>query len=219
MSNELHGTLIEMTDNIDGVYEGNLRHYAHQIFHQGQHFGNGYHGYRHNHHVTWQCYQACRYYGDGKLDKRSMRNLVVAALWHDFDHSGMAGHDDLNLLRAIRGFHKNIVPEDELHAEAIIKLMWVTEYPYKVLTNDLHLTAQILRDADMSQCFSTAWIETVIIGLAREWRRTPLEVLKGQVPFLRGLKFYTEWGQASFTQAAIDKKIVEVEGLIALYDK
>jgi len=38
-------------------------------------------------HVLWLCHQACRYYQNW-LTARQLRNLLIAALFHDFDHPG-----------------------------------------------------------------------------------------------------------------------------------
>jgi hypothetical protein len=56
-------------------------------------------------HVTWLCYQAAEFYRD-RLTQRQIRNLLIAALFHDFDHPGHPhpGADDpdrINIGRSI----------------------------------------------------------------------------------------------------------------------
>jgi hypothetical protein len=76
--------------------------------------------------------------------------------------------------------------------------------------------AQIIRDADLAQALSSAWIQQVVFGLAQEWELSPLEVLKGQGSFLTGLSFSTYWAQQLFPQELIQAKIEEVEQLLQL---
>lgn len=168
-------------------------------------------------HVAWLCHQACVFYA-GKLDKRQMRNLLIATIFHDFDHSGMAGDDDLNIERAVRHFIKHIALEDSIHGKDIISLIKATEYPYTTAPESLDLSGKIIRDADLGQAFSGAWIQQVIFGLSAEWGKKPIEVLKAQSAFLKNLKFNTVWAQRMFSQTDIDAKIAEAAELVALLE-
>jgi hypothetical protein len=145
-----------------------------------------------------------------------MRNLLIAALFHDFDHSGKAGNDDLNIEISIRGLKKHIAPEDAEYFEEICDIIRPTEYPYKVSSESLSLSQQIMRDADMSQAFSTAWIQQVIFGLAKEWSMAPIKVLEIQEPFLSGIKFSTVWAKRKFDEQTIKEKIAEAQALLTL---
>ena len=62
-------------------------------------------------HVTWLCHQACEFYAS-ELTNRQKRDLLIAALFHDFDHSGMMGEDDLNIARALRALDKHLSEDD-----------------------------------------------------------------------------------------------------------
>ena len=97
--------------------------------------------------------------------------------------------------------------------EALIK---ATHYPYAVAGEQLDLSGQIIRDADLAQSLSTVWIQQVIIGLARERRVSPLEVLKTQPAFLAALSFNTEWARERFPARLVAAKIAEAERLLAL---
>jgi len=70
----------------------------------------------------------------------------------------------------------------------------------------------------MGQSFSETWIQQVIFGLAEEWGKQPIEILRSQVAFFKNLEFYTEWGKVMFSRSEIDSKIIEVEELIALLE-
>jgi len=199
--------------NEDDLYEGNLIRYAKVVFKNPRGSENPYHNLRHWLHMLWLCYNACEFYVS-VLTKRQMRNLLIAAMFHDFDHSGRAGNDDLNIEMAIRGLKKHILPEDKPYFEEICEIIRPTEYPYKVSAEDLSLSAQILRDADVTQAFSTAWIQQVLVGLAQEWGMSLIEVLEMQEPFLSKLQFTTEWAQKKFDKDTIQKKIAEARALL-----
>ena len=88
--------------------------------------------------------------------------------------------------------------------------------PYKIGNDKLDLLGQIIRDADLAQALSPAWLQPVVFGLAQEWEMSPLEVLKGQGSFLAGLSFSTCWAQQLFPQELIQAKTEEVEQLLRL---
>ena len=209
------GTIPVMIRNDEKVYLGDLRKYFSIVFINAQNLHNPYHNFRHMLHVTWLCYLACKYYAD-KLSPREMRNLLIAALFHDFDHSGMMGNDDLDIIRAIRGMRKYLLPEDRPFADEIAEVMQATEFPHKTPSEKLPLLQQIIRDADMAQSMSNAWIQHVIFGLALEWNKKPIDVLKAELPFHEMLKFYTDWGKSMFPQTVIDRKTKEVTDLIEI---
>jgi len=128
----------------------------------------------------------------------------------------MMGNDDLNIERAIREFKKYVIQKDREYIEEIISLIQATEYPYKTPSEGLVLCGQIIRDADMSQALSEAWIQQVIFGLASEWNKKPIEVLEMEGAFHKNLKFHTEWALSMFSQRDIDKKVTEARELLEL---
>jgi hypothetical protein len=81
----------------------------------------------------------------------------------------------------------------------------------------LSLPAQILRDADLCQSFSVAWIQQVIIGLAEEWKTEPINILKMQTHFHENLlKLSTDWARQKFTPNDFAAKIEEIEGWLEI---
>lgn len=212
------GNLPAIIENDEGLYEGDLAYYYYIVDARAKNLWHPYHNFRHMFHVMFACYLACQFYRD-VLSRREIRNLLIAALFHDFDHSGMMGHDDLNIERALRGLKAHILPKDLPFFDAIAALMRGTEFPYRVPVEQLDLCGKILRDADMSQAFSVAWIQQVIYGLAAEWKMRPIDVLKQQEPFLRKVSFLTEWGRRQFSACEIEAKIREAQRLIELYER
>mgnify|MGYP001612833552 CR=1 FL=1 len=215
---EVRGSIPEIIRNDHNLYEGDLNHYFRAVFKHAQNLFNPYHNFRHIFHVTWLCYQACIFYREA-MSPREMRNLLIASIFHDFDHTGKPGPDSVNIERAITGLRKHLASEDKdefPNIEAIIK---ATEYPYVVPSGKLDLLCQIIRDADLSQAFSPVWIQQVVFGLAGEWMKPPYEVLKAQGAFLKNLNFSTAWAREMFPESAINKKIAEANELLALLDE
>src|SRR5271168_1526660 len=72
------------------------------LFYNSSNLNNPYHNFRHTLlHVLWLCEKACRYY-QKTLAPRQMRNLLIAALFHDFDHPGHPHPATLDLLESGR---------------------------------------------------------------------------------------------------------------------
>src|SRR5947207_6539635 len=169
-------------------------------------------------HVLWLCHQACRYY-QNRLTPRQMRNLLIAALFHDFDHPGHPhpGENDpdrINIPIAIAGLQRYVMPADR----PFLPQIEATHYPYKIGSDKVDLLGQIVRDADLAQALSPTWIQQVVFGLAQEWEVLPLEVLKGQGSFLASLSFSTCCARPLFPQELIQAKIGEVEQLLRLLE-
>ena len=211
------GSIPEIVHNKAKLYQGGLAYYFRVVFHEAKNCAYPYHNFRHMFHVLWLCYSACEYYQD-KLTPRKMRNLLIAVLFHDFDHSGMMGEDDLNIERAVRALRRYIADEDKDEFEDIAEMIRATEYPFHTPSEGLPLCSQIIRDADLSQALSSAWIQQVIFGLAAEWRIKPIEVLRRQADFLRSINFCTQWARELFPQSELDEQIAESEALLRLLE-
>lgn len=140
----------------------------------------------------------------------------MAALFHDFDHSGRSGNDDINIILALRAFDKHIFDSDKGIREMVRCLISSTEYgPKGHVKEDNTLLSQILKDADLSQVCSPAWIRLVIFGLAEEMQTTPENILRYQETFLSKMKFYTDWAKEKFD---LNQKIDEARELVKILD-
>jgi HD superfamily phosphodiesterase len=187
LASEITGDLPEIIGNEENLYEGNLILYFRILFYNSNNLKNPYHNFRHTLHVLWLCQKACRYY-QKKLTPRQMRNLLIAALFHDFDHPGHPhpGEQDpdrINIRIAIAGLRRHITADDRASLPEIEALIEATHYPYKTAGEELDLLGKILRDADLAQVLSPVWIQQVVIGLAGERGVKPIEVLRAQAPF------------------------------------
>lgn len=204
--------IADIVDNVDGTYEGNLRWYFKVLFLYSTNRFNDYHNLRHMLHVTWEVYHGCLYH---KVDPRTFRSLLIAAMFHDYDHSSLSinGQDDLEIERAVRGFDKYMDPVDVGVYDKVILLVRTTEFP-PMSVKELSLAEMIIRDADMSQTFSVAWIQQVLFGLSREMGLKPEELLGMQEGFLRKVvTFHSEWGKKTFDHL-IPAKIAEAKSYL-----
>ncbi len=210
------GDMVEVFTNPHGLYEGDLQHYARVVF-AAPNIHHGFHGLRHMLHVMWVCYKACIYYRELEmLDARQCRNLLIGVALHDFDHTGKAGDDAVNLRRAVTGMYTVLAPEDIPYGPTIQKIMEASQYPHKDLGPNPSLEELILRDADMTQALGPAWIGEILAGYGSELGKTPIEMLETQLGFLANLHFATEFGKTYFGRPAIDAKVAETKGLLAI---
>src|ERR1700730_7211803 len=216
------GDLPKIIGNEENLYEGNLIYYFRVLFFRANNLYNPYHNFRHMSHVLWLCYKACQYYSH-ELPPRQMRTLLIAALFHDFDHTGRPHRGDedpdgINIEIAISGLRRYLASDDRALMPEIEALIEATHFPYRVDSQKLDLLGKIIRDADLAQALSPVWIQQVVIGLAREAGVSPLAMLKAQSSFLTSLRFNTPWAQQLFPQELIDAKIAEAEKLLRLLE-
>jgi HD domain len=222
LTSEITGDLPQIIENKESLYEGDLLAYFKLLFYASHNLANPYHNFRHTLHVIWLCHMACRHYR-GTLSRRQMRNLLIAALFHDFDHPGHAhpgepDPDRLNIDIAIAGLRRHVTAEDRTFLPEIEALIEATHYPYKTSGDELGLLGKILRDADSAQVLNPVWLQQVIIGLAAERGVQPIEVLREQPSFLGTLAFQTKWAQQLFPPELVAAKIAEAEALARLLD-
>lgn len=217
MQSTITGSIPSIIRNDERLYEGDLVHYFQAIFKHAPNLRHPYHNFRHMLHVTWLCYQACEFY-KGNMCPLEMRKLLVAAMFHDFDHLGTFGNDHANILRSVDGLDRYIQLLDTPYRKDIHVLIEATEYPHTSATESLSLSGKIIRDADLCQVFSPAWIQHVVFGLASEWGRSPVEVLRMQHPFLSNIKLETEWARIMYPATTIQEKIDEAVALLELLE-
>jgi len=152
----------------------------------------------HNAYHAWcmvlNCYEAARYY---HLSDTSQRSLLLAALFHDYGHSGGYLDDRSNVNIARKGLRQAIIKlctccngfgmlsrvmgdgsnDDEpcpdcivppIEVNLAIDLIEVTKYPYEVEPKTL--LEQIIRDADLMQVYerSAKKIGEQYLGLYHE---------------------------------------------------
>lgn len=131
----------------------------------------------------------------------SIRELLIASLFHDFNHSQGLHKDKYNVQNSIDSFIdiSNRV-EDKENSDFenfqnnVSFLIKSTEYPYVFPDQDnLPLRVKVIRDADLCQVFTDNSFHQNVMGLSKELG-IPIEVfIKDQLKFLDNLKFYTNY--------------------------
>lgn len=170
--------------------------------------GLGYHNEEHLLVVVSWVYQL----GTGEMVSSSdLESLMLAALFHDFNHSGGEFSDAVNVKRAIEGFgswfRNSKRSKDLVLHDTVVLLIACTEYPWK--REPKTQLEKIIRDADLMQMFEPNYVQRAIWGLRPEIERlhgrtyTVQEFCKGQADFSRNLVFYTEEGRRA-ASAAMD---------------
>jgi hypothetical protein len=149
-----------------------------------------YHGYQHLLTVTLNCWEGAAYAG---LDAATTRDLILAALFHDFGHFQRTVRDSLNIEAAVAGVLNNFpkcLPElTVLETERVLALIRATEYPHGATDS---VAAGIIQDADMMQTLEpdgTRFLD----GLGKEMGRRITAAQNEE--FLNAYEPRTEWGR------------------------
>lgn len=182
--------VIGIIKNEEKTYDGDLNHYFRVIWHAPNILAD-YHNISHMLHVLWATYQGWLYYKD-QIDPRTLRNMLIASLFHDYNHPGTKSDDSQNVELAIKGLKAHILPIDEPFFDQIACYIRATKFPHDA--GEVSLPAQILRDADVTYTLGDVWIQRVNFGLNKELGMSTEEMLKGQKFFFRNLfHLSTEW--------------------------
>lgn len=212
-------TIPDIVENVEGLYAGDtLEEYLQAMF-EASNVTNPYHNIRHGLHMARCVYLAARHHRD-ELTPQGIRELVIAGMMHDMNHSGRSkpGKDFLEIPRAIDAFGMCIMDEDLPSQEAICDLIRATQFPPpEGVANTLK--NRIMQDADMTQAYSVAWVLQVPIGLAKEWDMSVIDLFKGQQKFLAGVTWKTGWAQKTFTPDIVAAKIAEAERFVKMLTK
>ncbi len=140
------------------------------------------------------------------------KELLIASLFHDYNHSGGKLPDSENIINAIKGLTEFHSLNNEFDLEYASYLIKCTEYPYVVNENELTLEAQIIRDADMCYQFQDLSIVKLYQGLRVEFNKTLPEFLDNQLKFTENLKFYLDFNNLEWNKIK-HKRINEIKKL------
>lgn len=159
-----------------------------------------YHNMDHLLWVTQKCYEGALY---ENLDSRQTDKLLVAALFHDFNHTMGESSDDVNIKFAVNGFRDFFMDvlksTDGEFMGDVVDIIRATEYPYVISEDILTIEQKIIRDADLMQAISDNWFGMIMLGLSKEAKGAPLNaVVEGNIKFHKGVKMITEWGQRMY---------------------
>jgi len=152
-----------------------------------------YHNLNHLLTVTKHTYEALKYMD--MLNDNNVEALLLAALFHDYNHSMGSKKDDYNIEETKKGIVKFIKDEEiDLDIDFINSIINSTQYPYVIQESDLTIYQKIIRDADMCQIFEYDWLKQNILGLVSELKTNVIDFLPNQRKFLESLTFLTKYG-------------------------
>ena len=152
-----------------------------------------YHNLNHNITVTNFAY----YIGQSEgLKKEEMKELLIAAIFHDFNHTAGEKKDDTNIQNSKNGVKKFIEEKDvDVDLEKVYDIINATEYPYTIDNDKLTKQQEIIRDADLMQLLEPTRLQANWLGLSKEVGVSFVEWLKAQKKFVSNCEFNTSLGK------------------------
>ena len=167
-----------------------------------------YHSVYHANCMIENCYDGAQYYN---LPYSSTRELLIAAMFHDFNHSGGKLEDRGNINRALKGvstFFAQYCKGDGGVSNLIWQCIKCTEYPFVI--EPFTIEQRIIRDADLMQYRYPDWLEMYETNLKKEIEvRLDKEVSHsdmywGNVRFWKSVEYFTEWGEKVHREEGVD---------------
>lgn len=172
-----------------------------------------YHNKRHTYNMVGRCYRMATEY---HLPMQSLKQLLLAALFHDFNHSGKSTgiiHDRHNIeaaIAAVKDFFYSLengaCPEfNQQDLFNVCRIIACTEFPFA--HEPITIEQRIIRDADLLEISEPGWYSHVILGLSEELGIQEVIMVQNQATFLEACTFYTKVGQRIFDQYLILMRI------------
>lgn len=179
-----------------------------------------YHNTYHTYCMVLNCYEGGCHEG---ISQSHLKALLVAALFHDYNHFGGKQPDDVNVAEAIRCLKLALqacpvlTPEEEAVA---INTVQITKYPYE--GDPLEVTEMIIRDADLMQPYEERAdvLLTQYMGLkaeveiSRKTIYTPAEFGEGNHRFLGDRVWHTRWAADKAVRQAWEEKKLTLKNLL-----
>ena len=147
------------------------------------------------------------------LKHKDKIELGLAALFHDFDHSGgKLKKDSQNIELSIKALHDFIdtLYEIEVNENNIIEIIKATEFPHKHM--ELNILQEIIRDADMLSSITDNWFEQMV-SLASEFKKNLTNFIPIEINFINSVEFYTPYCKKVLTDRRdrIVKEILKLQ--------
>ena len=174
-----------------------------------------YHNLNHLLTVTKHVYFGLEF--ENLLNTKNAKELLLAAMFHDVNHSLGQKTDAENIAVAKKSL-LNFIRKEKIFADVafMFSAIEATEYPYTVLSKDLDVFHKIIRDADMMQLFELNWIQQSILGISKEQNISLSKFIKGQQKFLASVKFSSAYGKQmkKLKWAQLKKEIQLLEKIV-----
>ena len=154
-----------------------------------------YHNLNHLLTVTKHAYNALMF--NNNFYGGYVEDVLVACLFHDYNHSQGAFPDSENIKIAKRGVvdFLNSLDSNPLDTDFIEHIIDATQYPYVISSEDLCPYQKIIRDADLCQIYEYDWLKQNIFGLSLEMNIPVVDLLPGQIKFLESIEPLTDYGK------------------------
>jgi hypothetical protein len=151
------------------------------------------------------------------LNEEQKKELFIAAIFHDYNHSAGESPDNINIIHAKAGIARflNTYNIGDINKQNIFDIIDATEFPYKIDESKLNIQQKIIRDCDMLQLCEPVRLQCNYLGLAKEMGISFKQVLENQKKFYAVLKFRTKFAQAFYLQCEneILKELVYLESI------
>lgn len=157
-----------------------------------------YHNLNHLINVTRRCYTLAD--ASGVLIE-DMDDLLIAAMFHDTDHSiGVETDDNNNLKRCLRFFQQYVVDKQvNINHYSVEKIMLATKYPHEKIKN-ISLKEMIIRDADLLGFIEDDRFINRIVGLSREFNISINDMINSEIDFVSKISLKLDCSQEYNTQ-------------------
>lgn len=172
-----------------------------------------YHNEYHSYQMVLNCFEGAQY--QNISNDHEIKILLIAALFHDFNHSGGKLSDADNIKIAITGLYTANDCYELLNADSLnqcIKCIQYTQYPYIDTVPDTTLQC-IIRDADLMSVYEET--DSILLsqmqGLYSEIciqkpELTFNDFIEGNDKFLQNVIWQTGWGFEKAHQLYFDNK-------------
>lgn len=124
--------------------------------------------------------------------------LCIAALFHDFNHSGGKLTDAENIKIAVEAFKEYVSTKDDYYSirdvSFVVKLIEATQFPHITTVATENIFTDVIQDADVLASIEHRWI-FVMLKLAEEFNMTIEQMIPMQLKFHQNVKFKTKFAQ------------------------
>jgi hypothetical protein len=168
-------------------------------------------------------YDMCKNYIDNNNDIFYPNELLVAALFHDFNHTGMQP-DQQNIDKAIDAltiFHNDYPDFFDLTITSNIIKSTIFE-PNKTETKTLSTLEEcVINDADIGVYFTENLkdLELALIGLAKEFGVPMIDFINNTFVFIDKLNFKTDYFRNIWNGGIKEKTIINLTYIRNKYDR
>lgn len=181
----------------------------------GTHLNNPYHNLKH----CTDVYDWCEKILEFEHSPMSLE-LKFASIFHDYNHSGGKYDDNYNIPEAIRhiceGPIKDAIDKSGADASTIVKLINITKFSDGHFPKEPEtLEEMAIRDADLLTSFlPVSEAIDALNGLYSEFlltipNMTKEQFWKGNIKFMKNIKFYTNYG--NLLKEQLDEKLKVLE--------